>query len=77
MHMTVGMKTNLQVIFPPKSASCSVPTIISVFQVNFCLPDEVVHAYQIPVIHLYSQQGLHWECSLNLKAPGNKHRMHL
>lgn len=42
----------------------------SVLQVNLGFPNEVISAYQIPVVHGHCQQGFHREGGLDVKGSG-------
>lgn len=42
----------------------------AVFQVDLGFPNEVIGAYQIPVIHGHRQHGFHGEAGLDVKGSG-------
>ena len=41
----------------------------AVLQVNLGLPDQVVCAHQVPVVHRHREHGLHGEGGLDVKGP--------
>lgn len=47
----------------------AVLAVEAVLQVDLGFPNEVIGAYQIPVVYGYRQQGFHGEGGLNVKGP--------
>ena len=62
---------NLRCVTFLQSTRGSMPTVKSVFQVNFGFTNEIITPHQIPIIHTNSQHGVHWNDRLEFKAPNN------
>lgn len=48
----------------------AVLAVEAVFQVDLGFPNEVIGAYQIPVVHGHRQHGFHGEAGFDVKGPG-------
>lgn len=52
------------------AAGGTVLAVEAVFQVDLGFPNEIIRAYQIPVVHGHRQHGFHGEAGFDVKGPG-------
>lgn len=45
--------------------------VVTVLQVNLCLPNQVIGSHQIPVVDGHGEGGIHWERRFDIKRPGS------
>ena len=62
---------DVRVVFERDAAGRPMTRVVAVLQVYLRLPDEVIDADQVPVVHLDGEHRVHREARLDLETPGD------